>query len=195
MPRQAPKRELLFRLISVNEICTRLLSQPGNIPYSLVIELDRIRTISEGTDEIISTSSFNTVQPVEHIRIVTDVSVANKSFIGIHIVHPKDKGLATVLSTPSRDKEEAFMDAIYSGLTTLLNLNNNPSSEIEVVSPSNSVIDILNGQKKSKKLEEKKDLIWEFCRAAPVKIHFSWKPRGTMIEQNSLSNYLAEAQT
>ncbi len=113
--------------------------------------------------------------------------------VGVVIQVPGKKDLEFGRLTPSTTNNQAEYDAVYIGLTTLFDLNNNPGCPVEVRSDSQLVIKQLKKdiECKDKKLSKRRDLILELAATLPVPVIFEWRPRNSTKELER-ANHLAQ---
>ena len=135
--------------------------------------------------------------PSNHVIISCDASIKENpggpSSIGFVIRKPREKPVGMSKPSPATSNNQAEYDAIYEGLSTFFNLNNNPGCKVEIRSDSKLVIDQLNGDMKcqDKSLMKRRDAIREFIKALPVPIEFKWRRRNSTKDLEE-ANYLAQ---
>jgi ribonuclease HI len=124
-----------------------------------------------------------TQQKQQKIIISTDASISENpggiAAVGIVFDQPDQDTHSFSKYVPSKTSNQAEYDAIYEGLVTFFNLNNNPGMPVEVRSDSQIAIRQLNEEMKcrSEELIKKRDAIWELTEALPVEVEFVWRPR------------------
>ncbi len=131
------------------------------------------------------------------IIISGDASIKNNpggpASVGIIIEIPGRPNMEIAQPTPATTNNQAEYDAVYMGLTTLINLINNPGLPIEVRSDSQLVIRQLKKEIEcnDKKLQNRRDTILELVSTIPVPVTFEWRPRNSTKELE-LANHLAQ---
>ena len=138
-----------------------------------------------------------TMKAPPQVIISCDASIKQNpggpSSVGVVIEFPGKKPLEIAQFTPSVTNNQAEYDAVYTGLTSLMNLSNNPRMPIVVRSDSMLVIKQLNGEMEShdEKLSRKRDMILELVSVLPVPVKFEWRPRNST-QSLTQANYLAQ---
>jgi ribonuclease HI len=142
----------------------------------------------------------------DHIIISCDASITKnpggESAAGVVIEFNNDRNKATewrrepyqtAQRVPGTTSNQAEYDAIYFGLTTAMDMCNNPRCEIEVRSDSRLVIEQLKGKMKcnDEKLQRKRQIILELVSALPVPVKWTWRPRNSTNAMKQ-ANYLAQ---
>jgi ribonuclease HI len=123
-----------------------------------------------------------------HIILSCDASITKNPggevAVGVVVEWPKNSpNTKTGYSqrTRSTTNNQGEYDAIYIGISNLMNLHNNPGCELEVRSDSKLVIDQLTGKSKCNdpELQRRRDLILELIASLPVPVRFVWRPRNS----------------
>ena len=134
----------------------------------------------------------------ERIIISCDASIkvnpGGPASVGVVIQNPKQKDLLQFAkATKATTNNQAEYDAVYTGLVSFVNLNNNPGMQIVVRSDSQLVIRQLKKeiQCQDKQLVKRRDLILELVDQLPVPVIFEWRPRNSTTELE-LANHLAQ---
>ena len=195
------KAEALQRLGAIREICETLL-QSGR--PMLTYEFDVLRQIHLISDTINpdreppNRISIAIPLRLEHVIISCDASITEnpggKVAVGVVIEYKQEEPLETSMIIPkSNTNNQGEYDAVYFGLTQLMDLKNNPGCEIEVRSDSQLVVNQLNGKVRCNDpiLKKKRDIILELIAALPVPVSVQWRPRNSTkaLEQ---ANFLAQ---
>lgn len=181
-------------------------------------EQDKLDTIVEYIDRILSLSSplflleikaialgqelnLNETllkkEKIQKIIISCDASIKKNpggpSSVGIVISRPGEKSLELAQGTPATSNNQAEYDAIYYGITSLIDLHNVPQFPIEVRSDSQLAIKQLNGEMKcnDESLQKRKEIILELVKNLPTEVKFVWRPRNSTPELK-LANYLCQ---
>jgi ribonuclease HI len=155
--------------------------------------LGKIRAVANG-DEI---PSKEVKKEPSKIIISGDASIkvnpGGPASVGIVIEIPGRKIMQVAQPTPATTNNQAEYDAVYMGLTTLVNLINNPPAPITVRSDSQLVIRQLKKEIEcnDKKLLSRRDAILELVNQIPVPVTFEWRPRNSTPELE-LANHLAQ---
>ncbi len=166
----------------------------------LVSTLDfllKLREVLQGTEE--KTEEKVNTQAAPQVIISCDASIKQNpggpASVGVVIQFPdpEKKDLEFARYSPATTNNQAEYDAVYIGLTSLMNLCNNPGCPVEVRSDSQLVIKQLKKEMecKDQKLAKKRDLILELIQALPVPILFEWRPRNSTKELLR-ANHLAQ---
>jgi ribonuclease HI len=193
------KSEANTRLATIIEMIDRaLLCDPMmNTTERL---LRNISAVAQGADEVI----VNEIRPpkLDHIIISCDASIKENpggpSAVGA-VIQWANRGvdnqdpLIISQQSPATTNNQAEYDAIYTALTNLMSLHNNPGVMIEVRSDSQLVIKQLNKEIEchDKDLQRRRDAIQELVRELPVPVTFVWRPRNSTPELK-LANHLAQ---
>ena len=121
------------------------------------------------------------------------VNPGGPASVGVVIQTPGRQGIEFARPTRATTNNQAEYDAVYLGLTTYVDLHNNPGCPIHVRSDSQLVIKQLNLQINCQDptLIKKRDLIREVANEIPVPVIFEWRPRNSTPELER-ANYLAQ---
>lgn len=183
------------RLIAIKEMCQRELTADMLVSTQLFIE--KVMHIAAGTEDQYEGRRIS-VETLEHVIISCDASITENPggtvSVGIIIEYPGEAPIEHYrIMRKSSTNNEGEYDAVYVGLTQLMNIKNNPTCLIEVRSDSKLVVDQLNGKMKcnKKELQRRRDAIWELARALPVPVKFEWRPRNSTPALEK-ANYLAQ---
>ena len=183
-------KEAKDRLDAIKELIEKNLDSRSPV---LLLEL---RSIANGTEEEEDLSNLLKVDQENKIIISCDASIkvnpGGPSSVGV-VIEGHGNRLELSQGSPATSNNQAEYDAIYFGLTTLMNLSNNPGKSIEVRSDSQLVIRQLNGDIKcnDEKLAKRRDIILELVKVLPVPVSFQWRPRNSTPELKQ-ANYLAQ---
>lgn len=186
------KQEAIGRLEAISELINR------NLDKTTPLLLLQVKAIAEGSEEELNQGTILKKKPKENKIIMScDASIkvnpGGPSAVGAVVEFPNGEKLELSQGSNSTTNNQAEYDAIYFGLTTLMNLHNNPGVPIEIRSDSQLVIRQLSGDMKCKdeKLQKKRDIIRELVEAIPVPVKYVWRPRNSTAELK-LANYLAQ---
>lgn len=193
------KKEALERLQAISEMIDRYLNSGMPVLVASQDLLEKIQSIALAIEDDSDVLKKVPVARVNHYIISCDASIKKNpggpSSIGVVIdsPNPKDKRREMSQGTPAKTNNQAEIDAIYIGLTTLVNLKNRPEPKIEVRSDSQLVINLLNGDYKchDEILKKRRNSILELVQAIPVPVEFVWRPRNSTPELE-LANFLAQ---
>ena len=179
------KKDLESKLKNVSNIIDEYMSKEHPMLVSTQRLLNTLKTAATGVEP--ETEEETVLNPSEGRIIVScDASIKKNpggpSSVGIVIADPaqeKPLGISQVVKATTNNQAE--YDAVYVGLMSLVNLNNNPQTVIEVRSDSLLVIDQLNGVKKcnDEKLNHRRELILELIQSLPVPVELVWRPRNS----------------
>lgn len=139
------------------------------------------------------------VEPLDHVIVSCDASIKKNpggpSSVGYVIEYKNEKPLKFSRRTGSTTNNQAEYDAVYSGLTHLVDLKNNPGCEVEVRTDSKLVVDQLNGKMKCEKpeLARRRDAILDLVKSLPFPVSFQWRPRNSTPALEE-ANFLAQDQ-
>ena len=162
--------------------------------------LKNISAVAEGADEVI----VNELKPpiLDHIIVSCDASIKENpggpAAVGV-VIQWNNRGidnsdpLTIAQPTPAITNNQAEYDAIYTALTNLMALHNNPGCMIEIRSDSQLVIKQLNKEIEchDKDLQKRRDAILELVKELPVPVMCVWRPRNSTPELK-LANHLAQ---
>lgn len=158
-----------------------------------LLRLKECLTIEDQPEEEVTSNPVT-----EQIIISCDASIKENpggpAAVGIVINNPRiAKNLELARSTKATTNNQAEYDAVYTGLVTFVNLNNNPGMPIVIRSDSQLVIRQLKKeiQCQDKQLIKRRDLILELAGELPVPVTFEWRPRNSTTELE-LANHLAQ---
>ena len=189
------EEEANTRLESIVSLIDRQLAKDCGASITLL----KIKALASGREEELEQNKLleidNSGQSI--ITISCDASVKENpggpASVGVVIQQPKQRQLSIAQDSRAKTNNQAEYDAIYFGLTTLVNLSNSPRYPVEIHSDSQLVIKQLNGTNEcnEEKLQRKRDLIRELVSTIPTKISFVWKPRNSTPELK-LANNLAQ---
>jgi len=125
-------------------------------------------------------------QPLDHVIISCDASITQNPggqvAVGVVIEYKDEPPIEAYRRIKnSKTSNQGEYDAIYFGLTQLMNLKNNPQCKVEVRSDSKLVVEQLNGRMtcKDPKLASKKENILEYIANLPVPVEIVWRPRNS----------------
>lgn len=178
------------RLNAIVEYIDRLLS------VSSPLYLLEIKAFATG-EELTLEDTFLKKQKIDKIIISCDASIkvnpGGPSSVGVVISIPGSKNLELAQGTPATSNNQAEYDAIYYGITSLIDLHNVPQFPIEIRSDSQLAIKQLNGDMKcnDESLQKRRDIILELVKSLPTEIKFVWRPRNSTPELK-LANYLCQ---
>lgn len=138
--------------------------------------------------------------PLDHIIISCDASIKKNpggpAAVGIVIQTPPINGktktedyLFSQIVTAETNNEAEY-DAVYIGLTALLNIINNPRYEIEIRTDSMLVARQLTGEWEcnNEKLKEKRDIILELIGKISSPVFIEWRPRNSTPQLETANN-------
>lgn len=188
------------RLKAIAELIDRVISSNEPLLVSTMRTLLSIKAIAlatEGSAPPIPEITPITPPDVDHIIISCDASIKRNpggpAAVGIVIQRPGVKTIRFAQGTPSTTNNQAEYDAIYTGLTTLVDLVNSPQYEIEVRSDSKLVIQQLTKEIEcnDSKLKNKRDMILELVAQIPALVRFEWRPRNSTPELET-ANFLCQ---
>jgi ribonuclease HI len=194
------KEELETRLNVIDEMIKGYLTGRNPVLFETFKFLHKLRGVATGVDTTLVNLHPDATEfapKLDHIIVSCDASIKQNpggpSSVGVVIQLPGEKSLELAQGSPATSNNQAEYDAVYFGLTTLMNTRNNPGCEIEVRSDSQLVIKQLNGEMKcnDEKLQKRRDLILELTKSLPVPVRFVWRPRNST-PQLELANYLAQ---
>jgi ribonuclease HI len=185
------------RLAAIAEYCDRVLGSGSPMLVQTQITLEYIKAVATAAEE-----NFHMGPPIghvfDHIILSCDASIKKNpggpASVGFVVQFPDErKPLQRGQGCNSTTNNQAEYDAIYFGLTTLMNLHHNPGCEIEVRSDSRICIQQLNGEIacNEPELQRRRDLIHELVAVLPVQVVFVWRPRNSTPELRQ-ANYLAQ---
>lgn len=192
------KKEAIQRLFSISEMCQQLLTSGQPLLATSEKKLKAIRDIAQGKEP--NNDRLLIKKNQSHIVISCDASITKnpggKAAVGVVISMPtctRQKNLEFAKPTKATTNNEAEYDAIYMGLTTLVNLKNNPGCLVEIRSDSRIVVEQVNGKMKCNKPEliKKRDMIRELVGTLPFQVRLTWRPRNSTPELEQ-ANYLAQ---
>lgn len=192
--------EGLERLNAISEMIDVALGSGQPMLVSTEKLLQRIQAVALGTDETLP--SRHTAPPMDHIVISCDASITENpgGTVAVGAIvewptgHPNTVPMQIQRVMPkSNTNNQGEYDAVYTALTSLMNLHNNPGCEIEVRSDSKLVVDQLNGKMKCNddQLKRRRDIILELVENLPVPVRFVWRPRNSTPALTQ-ANYLAQ---
>ena len=127
-------------------------------------------------------------EPQEEMAIIISCDASIKTnpggpaAIGAVIRFPDEtKPLSIAKLTNAQTNNEAEYDAIYEGLTALVNLHNRPKYPITIRSDSQLVVKQLKGEYKInlEPLKRKCLSINELAKSLPVPVKIEWRPRNS----------------
>jgi len=190
-------KEANTRLEAIAEMCENEMKTTDML-VSTAACLRAIRGVAVGEDDYLDEDQSPPLQEKEERVIIScDASVKNNpggpSAVGVVIVMPNGKRLSISKQARATTCNQAEYEAIYFGLISLMNLNNNPGVLLEVRSDSKLVVYQLNGDQEchDEKLQAKRDHIREFIAGLPVPVKFVWRPRNSTPELRE-ANFLAQ---
>ena len=96
------------------------------------------------------------------------------SLIAICIDRPSEGQQVFSLTLPFKSFTEEYYQAIYTGLTTLFDLNNRPEYPVEVHVEDKLIVEALENS--AIPADKKRNYILEYISALPVKVSFKWRP-------------------
>lgn len=201
-------QEAVARLEVISEMIDQSFRKKQSMLLSTAHLLERIQSIALGIENDVDDTTVEAkptpVKPIKHIIMSCDASIKKNpggpASVGVVIELPKSvepdadmRRLEIAQRAPSTSSNQAEYDAIYFGLTSLMNLRNNPGCEIEVRSDSQLAVRQLNGEVKcnDEELKRRRDVIREYVQSLPVPVKFVWRPRNSTPELE-LANYLAQ---
>jgi ribonuclease HI len=196
---QMERDEALERLNAISEMIDNVFNNRQPMLVSTESLLERIQNVALGIDD--QQAKAKTSPVLDHIIMSCDASITQNpgGTVAVGAIvewpdgYPNPPMKIQQIMPKSDTNNQGEYDAIYTGLTSLMNLHNNPGCEIEVRSDSKLVVDQLNGRIKcnDEKLKRRKDIILELVTALPVPVRFVWRPRNSTpaLEQ---ANYLAQ---
>lgn len=191
------KKELETKLQNIVNIINEYLSKEPSMLVSTQQLLNTLKTAATGVevevlDEMVIDPSAG------RIIVSCDASIKKNpggpSSIGVVIADPSQTSPLNISQiVKATTNNQAEYDAVYIGLMSLVNLNNNPNTVVEVRSDSLLVIDQLNGVKKcnDEKLNHRRELILELIQSLPVPVELVWRPRNSTPGLKE-ANYLAQ---
>lgn len=190
-------QEIRQRLVTIEEICKRTLSSGRpmlNYEYDL---LRQIKSIASCKDEPFQRISDQIPQPLDHVIISCDAfSTGNPDrqvAVGVVIEYKDEPAMEYFRRVPkSSTVNQGEYDAIYFGLTQLMDMKNNPRCDVEVRLSSRLVVEQLNKKIKCEDpiLKKKRDNILEYVKELPVQVYVTWRPRNStppLIKANELA--------
>jgi ribonuclease HI len=191
------KSEAVQRLIAVQELIEGYLSSNDVLTPTWNL-LQKVRTVAYGGDFDAMQIPEDNLPPLTHAIISCDASITKNPggtvAVGV-VIQLKDTAPTEFYRVVRNSKtcNEGEYDAIYFGLTQLINLHNNPGCEIEVRSDSLLAVNQLNGVMKCNKerLQRKRDNILELVKQIPVPVSFQWRPRNSTPALEK-ANFLAQ---
>ncbi len=189
-------------LVSTHNFLTQLKS---TIKALEVAETDQEvadnTSYSEMAVEHKATEQIEENQPIAgaaKIIISCDASIKKNpggpSSVGVIIRIPgQEQPLKVSHVTKSTTNNQAEYDAVYSGITTLLDTHNRPRYPVVIRSDSQLVIKGLKKEitVKDKKLLNKRDIILEVASKIEMGVTFEWRPRNST-EDLKQANFLAQ---
>lgn len=183
---ELPYREIRQRLIAIEEICKKTLSSGRpmlNYEYDL---LRQIRNVASCKDEPFQRISDQIPQPLDHVIISCDASITKNPggqvAVGVVVEYKDEPAMEYFRRVPkSSTNNQGEYDAIYFGLTQLMDMKNNPGCEVEIRSDSKLVVEQLNSRMKCEDpiLKKKRDNILELADTLPVPVIVVWRPRNS----------------
>lgn len=172
------------QLATLKAILLEGMKHKDDIPvyiYQLLLNMYSVLTDTESLEV-----PFVEEQEEERVIISCDASITHNpggnAAVGFVIENPPTKTTSMGFSAPkSTTNNQAEYDAVYYGLQTFVNLNNNPGKPIEIRSDSKIVISQLNGEMECHdiELEKRRNGILELVKALPVPVIFNWRPRNS----------------
>ena len=193
------QKEANTRLETIIEMIDRaLLTEPMmNTTERL---LRNVSSVAQGADEV-TVNEIKTPK-IDHVIVSCDASIKENpggpSAVGVVIQWPgrgidNQDPLTISQQSPATTNNQAEYDAIYTALTNLMALHNNPGCLIEIRSDSQLVIKQLNKEIEchDKELLRRRDAILELVKELPVPVMYVWRPRNSTPELK-LANHLAQ---
>jgi ribonuclease HI len=197
--------EALQRLQSIEDICKRTLTSGRPMMTHEWDLLQQVKSIASANDEpVVRISNQIPQQVLDHVILSCDASITKnpggRVAIGVTIEYKNEPPIQIGRVVPnSTTNNQGEYDAVYYGLTQLMDLKNNPACLVEVHSDSKLVVDQLNKtmQCKDSTLQRKRDIILELVEHLPVPVSFHWKPRNSttgLEEANFIFLYMLERE-
>jgi ribonuclease HI len=197
------KTDANLRLQAVSDYIDRIFDEGRPMLTSTAGTLLYVQAICLGTETEYGMSKQTTIK-LFPIIISCDASIkvnpGGPSSVGVVIDMPEHvesikskRKLEIAQKTPATSNNQAEYDAVYFGLTTLMDLKNNPGCKVEVHSDSQLVIRQINGDMKCKdeSLKKRRDINRELIQTLPLEVELLWKPRNST-PGLEMANFLAQ---
>jgi ribonuclease HI len=157
--------------------------------------LDKILNLVTGQDMIVDSKTSWDKDTTIFISCDASIKVnpGGPAAIGAVIRIPGEEVLKVGKFTPATTNNEAEYDAIYEGLTALVNLHNKPKFPIVVRSDSQLVVKQLMGEYKlsDERMKRKYESIHELASSIKIPIAIEWCPRNSTPDLTE-ANFLAQ---
>jgi len=180
------KREIQQRLHAIEEICERTLTSGRPMLTYEYDLLRQIKSIASCEDEPFQRISDQVPQPLDHVIISCGAAITENpggDVAAAVVIENKEMPAVEYWRRMRKSStiEQGEYDAIYFGLTQLMNLHNNPGCDIEVRLDNKLVVEQLNKRIKCEDptLKQKRDNILEYVDALPVPVYVVWRPRNS----------------
>jgi ribonuclease HI len=198
------KSQLEARLKTIINMVDEAFNKDQPMMIHTFMLLKHVREVASGKEVLVEeaetineTISTAAQRKIKHVVVSCDASIKKNpggpAAVGVVIERDDVEPAELAQHCKAVTNNQAEYDAIYFGLSSLVNITNNPQTLVEIRSDSQVVVSQLNGDMEchDETLKHKRDMIWALARSFPSPIKFEWRPRNSTPALEK-ANFLAQ---